>query len=376
MLLCSRMNVSELLTRAGNLLRNRVFRNVALWIGLFLLAHGMNVDNDRTLHYGILRSPWYWWVLSVGFVLQLILVFVNNLVLIPRLLVRKKRLAYAFWLVVHTGAISVCYTIGLKLAEAHIKVGNLQQVGMITSPVSTNWTPAVIWSEAWSYFVGNLIWVFVFSMAWYMNDYARQRRAAELAGRQQSETELAFLQSQLAPHFLFNTLNNIYSLALKESPAAAEAILKLSAILRSLLYESGSTLVPFDKEADLIRAYTDLELLRLRDSGRMNFTVRADRDYVLPPLLWLPVLENIFKHGTRIISDELFVDFSFTVSDDVLSIVGRNFVKECNDDAGRQKGIGLQNLRRRLDLLYPGRHSLHVACADHVFTTEVTVNLK
>ncbi len=369
------MNASAILTRAGNLLRNRVLRNVLLWPSLILLAHGMNVENDKEYHYGFLHSPWYWWVICTGFVLQLLLVFVNNLILIPRLLQRKKRLAYACWLALHVGWISVCYTIGLKMADAHIDVDKLQQVGMITSPVSTSWSAATLLSETWSYFVGNLMWVFVFSMAWYMNDYARQRRAAEQAKQQQTETELAFLQSQLAPHFLFNTLNNIYALTLKDSSAAPEAMLKLSAILRSLLYEGGTAVVPFEKEAGIIQAYTDLELLRLKDVGKMQFRVEADRDYALPPLLWLPVLENIFKHGTRIISDDMFVEFSFVIKESVLHIRGRNYCKEVPAAPPAEKGIGLQNLRQRLHLLFPGRHTIYAGCEDHIFTTEVTVNL-
>jgi hypothetical protein len=365
------MNASAVLTKAGNLLRNRVLRNVVLWIGLILLAHGMNVGNG----YADLRSPWYWWVIWTGFVLQLILVFVNNLVLIPQLLVRKKRLTYVLWLVLHVGIISICYTIGLKVAAAHIKINNLQQVGMITSPISTSWSAKTMLEESWSYFVGNLLWVFVFSMAWYMNDYARQRRAAEKAKQEQNETELAFLHSQLAPHFLFNTLNNIYALTLKESSAAPDAMLKLSAILRSLLYEAGNALVPFEKEASIIHAYTDLELLRLKDVGRMQFNVHADGAYMLPPLLWLPVLENIFKHGTRIISEELFVDFSFTIKEGILTICGRNYLKEAQASTGAEKGIGLQNLQRRLNLLYPDSHTFKAYSKDHIFTTEVTVKL-
>jgi hypothetical protein len=369
------MNASAILTKAGNLLRNRVLRNVLLWPSLILLAHGMNVENDKTYHYGFLHSPWYWWVLCTGFVLQLLLVLVNNLILIPRLLQRKQRLAYACWLVLHVGWISACYTIGLKMADAHIDVDKLQQVGMITSPISTSWSADTLLSETWAYFVGNLLWVFVFSMAWYMNDYARQRKAAELAKQQQTETELAFLQSQLAPHFLFNTLNNIYALTLKESSAAPDAMLKLSAILRSLLYEGGSATVPFEKEAEIIRAYTDLELLRLKDAGRLQFHVDADGEYAVPPLLWLPVLENIFKHGTRIISEDLFVDFSFVIKEGVLHIRGHNYCKEAQAMPLSEKGIGLKNLRQRLHLLFPGRHTIHAGCENHIFTTEVSVKL-
>jgi hypothetical protein len=370
------MNAPTILNKAGNLLRNRVLRNVVLWICLLLLAHGMNMENDKAHHYGFKNSSWYWWVFSICFVLQLILVFVNNLVLVPRLLVQRKRLAYMLCLLLHVGIVSFCFTIVMKIAAPHVDVSDLQQVNFVTSEISSSWSAASIWSETWSHFVGNLIWVFVFTMAWYMNDYSRQRKETELAKQQQSETELAFLHSQLAPHFLFNTLNNIYALTLKESSAAPEAMLKLSAILRSLLYESGNAMQPFEKEAGIIHAYTDLELLRIKDVSRMKFQVHADADYSLPPLLWLPVLENIFKHGTRIISEELFVEFSFIIKDDVLTICGRNYHKGMRNTSASEKGIGLENLQRRLNLLYPGRHTFSASHSDNIFTTEVVIKLK
>lgn len=369
------MNIRALVNKGGDLLRSRVLRNVILWAVLLFIAHGMNTENERAYHYGFLNSPWYWWVMLIGLVLQLLLVFVNNLVFIPRLLVQRRRIVYMLCLALHIGIISVIYTLGLKMAAAHLNVSDLQQVGMISSPVSTSWSLDALAEEAWNYFVGNAIWVFVFTMAWYMNDYARQRRAADKARQQQSETELAFLRSQLAPHFLFNTLNNIYALTLKESSAAPDAMLKLSAILRALLYESGKETVSFEKEADIIRAYADLELLRLKDTERFRFHISADHDYEIPSLLWLPVLENIFKHGTRIISEELFVDFSFVIKDGTLSILGRNYCKDMAATSKPEKGIGLKNLRRRLQLLYPDKHTFRAGCANHVFTTEVTVKL-
>lgn len=374
-LLCSAMNANAMLTRTGNLLRNRVLRNIALWATIFLLSHGMSMEEDALHHYGFKGSPWYWRVLLGSLALQLILTYVNNLVLVPRLLVKRRRLAYTVALFLLLACISVCYTLGFRIAATHINLSKMEMVAMPAVPIAPSWSMHAIREEAQSYFLGNLVWASLFTMAWYMNDYARQRRAADLARRQQAETELAALHSQLAPHFLFNTLNNIYALTLRESSAAPEAMLKLSAILRSLLYERGDALVPFEKEAALIHAYTDLELLRLKNLERMNIQVSADGEYSVPPLLWLPVLENIFKHGTRIISDELFVEFSFIITEGTLTICGRNYCKEAPVDGAVHKGIGLENLQRRLKLLYPGRHSFGAACRDHVFTTEVTVKL-
>lgn len=370
------MKASAFLTKAGKLLSGRVLRNVALWLVIFLLSHGMSMEADDLHHYGFRGSPWYWRVLLGSLALQLVLVYLNNLVLVPRLLARRRRLAYAASLALLLLIVSVCYALGYRVAAPHIDISKMELVAMPSVSAAPSWSMVSLREEIQSYFLGNLIWVSLFTMAWYMNDHTRQRKAADLARQQQAETELAFLQSQLAPHFLFNTLNNIYALTLRESAAAPEAMLKLSAILRSLLYERGEALVPFSKEAELIRAYTDLELLRLKNAERLQFTVDADADYPVPPLLWLPILENIFKHGTRVISDQLFVEFSCVARDGVLRICGRNYCKEASGTGAAEKGLGLQNLQRRLLLLYPGRHSFSAVCMDQVFTSELTVKLR
>ncbi len=369
------MTPRKLLIKTGDLLRNRILRNVLLWLSIFLFSHGMSMEADDLHHYGFRETPWYWKVMLGALGLQLIMVYVNNLLLVPRLLARRRRLAYAVCLAVLLLCISLCYTIGYKIAAPHINLSKMEMVAMPVESTDPSWSFSTIRAETQSYFLGNLIFVSLFTMAWYMNDYARQRKAADLARQQQAKTELAFLQSQLAPHFLFNTLNNIYALTLRESSAAPDAMLKLSDILRSLLYERGDALVPFEKEAGLIRAYTDLELLRLKNAERMNFQVSADGDYLVPPLLWLPILENIFKHGTRIISDELFVDFSFTVKAGTLRICGRNYCRAAPDRGALQPGIGLANMQRRLNLLFPGKHTFYTSCEDHTFIAEAIIQL-
>lgn len=364
-----------LLNRIGDLLRHRLLRNVLLWLLIFFLSHGMSMEADALHHYGFRGAAWYWRVLLGWLALQLTLVYVNNLVLVPQLLVKRRRWAYAISLFFLLAGVSLCCVIGYKAAALHIPVSKMELISAPSVDISPSWSLGVILSETWVYVLGNLIFVSLFTMAWYMNDYARQRKDAAEARAQQAQTELAFLHSQLAPHFLFNTLNNIYALSLRESGAAPEAMLKLAAILRSLLYERGDALVAFEKEASLIRAYIDLELLRLKNLERLRFEIDADNPYSVAPLLWLPILENSFKHGTRIISEQLFVEFSYVIKEGVLRIHARNYVKDGSPLPTQQRGIGLENLQRRLQLLYPDKHTYSASLKDHVFTCLVTVNL-
>jgi LytS/YehU family sensor histidine kinase len=217
----------------------------------------------------------------------------------------------------------------------------------------------------------------MFTMAWYMNDYSKQEKLVEETRKKQIETELSFLKSQINPHFLFNTLNNLYSLALKKSDTAPEAILKLSVILRYLLYDSNTEEVSFDKEKEIMQAYIDLELLRLADNDQLHFSISADNSCKVPPLLWLPVLENVFKHGTRFISTECFVDYRFMIQNNMLTIYAKNRYKNAAPSVESDKvgGIGLSNLRKRLNILYPQKHKINIMQDEDYYVTEVQVAL-
>jgi LytS/YehU family sensor histidine kinase len=187
--------------------------------------------------------------------------------------------------------------------------------------------------------------------------------------------ELAFLRNQLNPHFLFNTLNNLYGLALEKNENTPDSILKLSLILRYLVYESSLALVSFEKEKEIMHAYIELELLRLSDANNVSFFVTTDKDYSLPPLLWLPVLENIFKHGTRFITSELNIEYRCTAINDKLTIFSKNTFKPGMKQEKNGGGVGLTTLKKRLALLYPAKHSMSTITEGNFYTTNIEIDL-
>jgi two-component system LytT family sensor kinase len=226
-----------------------------------------------------------------------------------------------------------------------------------------------------TYAIGNIGWLFVFSLGWFMHDHTRQQKLLEAVQKKQMETELHFLKNQVNPHFLFNTLNNLYGLSLKNSDKGPDAILRLSSILRYMLYESNAQLVSFEREKEIMNAYIELELLRLPAGEDFHFNIEADRAYSIPPLLWLPVLENVFKHATRVIATHYFVDFRFVIKDNIVEIYSKNNYKagaKTNGDAG---GIGLDNSRKRLALLYPGRHKIETGKDEEYYTVQIKIEL-
>jgi len=204
------------------------------------------------------------------------------------------------------------------------------------------------------------------------NHNALKKRAQQLQIEKQ-EAELNYLKSQTNPHFLFNTLNNIYSLARDKSDLAPESIMRLSKILRYMLYEAGGKYIAVEQELTIIADYISLEKLRYDESLRVNFNYDVeDMKQSLPPLLLMPLVENAFKHGVSETRHRPFVDIHLSVAKRQLAFVVRN-----STDGGEvvvRENIGLANLRRQLELLYTD-HQLLVEQRGAEFFANLKINL-
>lgn len=182
--------------------------------------------------------------------------------------------------------------------------------------------------------------------------------------------ELDFLKSQLHPHFLFNSLNTLYSLALTKSKETPETILKLSGLLDYILYQVNEPTVEIKKEIDHISAYIDLEKTRFEDTLKVNFETTLDNeDYEIAPMLLMPFVENAFKHG-KAISVEQVVDAKLVVLQDHLTFTIHN---SCSDKAYKP-GLGLQNIQKRLAMLYPERHVLKFSQEVNMFKVNLEIS--
>ena len=170
------------------------------------------------------------------------------------------------------------------------------------------------------------------------------------------DQELNYLKKQIHPHFLFNTLNTIYSMAVRQSKDTPEVILKLSELLDYLLYQANKPTVALSKELDHIRSYIELERIRFSDSLRLTTDFEsADSELLIPPMLLIPLVENAFKHGQQQ-EGELKLTITCSYKDDVLLFTVLNSARrEQKKESG---GLGLDNLRKRLNLLFPDRHEL------------------
>ncbi|AKP53732.1 Putative signal transduction histidine kinase [Cyclobacterium amurskyense] len=179
--------------------------------------------------------------------------------------------------------------------------------------------------------------------------------------RQKIIKELNFLKNQLNPHFLFNALNNIYSLASRKSENTTPSIMLLSNMLRYVLYESGKDKVPIHQEVDFIKNYVNLEKLKFSDNNapqiKCYFSL-TNENYTVEPLLFITLIENAFKHGISYVTPSfILISFKEDNNEILLSVINSIGKRDDRNINTNKTGVGIENLKKRLKLLYPGKHS-------------------
>jgi len=205
---------------------------------------------------------------------------------------------------------------------------------------------------------------------WYKTEHKRK----ELE-KMHSEAELQNLKSQLNPHFLFNTLNNIYSLIAISSERAQEAVHVLSKLLRYILYDSSQPFVPVERDIDFVHNYIELMRIRLPNHAELKTDIQVSSLGVpIAPLLFISLIENAFKHGVSN-NKPSFIDICITSDNEHIKCSIRNsyFPKNEDDDSG--SGIGIVNLRRRLDLLYPNSYNFICERDGDIYISELAITL-
>ena len=213
-----------------------------------------------------------------------------------------------------------------------------------------------------------------------INDWFRNLREKQELEKRTMQSELRFLKSQINPHFLFNTLNSLYALTLKKSDNAPEIVIKLSEMMRYMLYECNEKQVPLVKEVNYLRNYLDLEKLRQGKTIDIQFTTEGHiGNQMIAPLMFIPFLENSFKHGLSNNLTEGFVHIRLTAdADRVTSVVENSKPEKMPTVHPKRKsgGIGLVNVKRRLNLLYPDRYKLNIEEHPKSYRVELEIDLR
>ncbi len=207
-----------------------------------------------------------------------------------------------------------------------------------------------------------------------LQQWLKVERTKEKIEKEMLQTELSFLKSQINPHFFFNTLNNIYSLAITGSDQTPSAILKLSAIMRYILAETKNDWVPLQNEIDFLNDYIDLQKVRLTQNVALTFTVEGNiSNQRVAPLIFIPFVENAFKYGVSTIEPS-FIHINIAIQNNtIIFSVKNSIVSNAGNSLTETTGIGIKNVERRLTLLYPAKHELKIKNEKNIFSVELTL---
>lgn len=297
----------------------------------------------------------------MGWFLQLLMAayfYYNFLYLVPRFFLKKKLLLYFLLLILGFVVISQLNVL----------------FSLATSGIIERRHPFNFWRTTFFPFYPSLLAFALSSMVritmeWFKNERQKKEMEAE-----KLSSELAFLKSQINPHFLFNNLNNICSLARKKSDETENAIIKLSQIMRYMLQDSKDEKVSLEKEVEYLQSFIELQRLRLPETVKIDFSIKGDPELLsIEPLLLIPFVENAFKHGVSYqeISEILI---RLDANENYLGFTVENHIsKHTSDDVEQGSGIGLKNVIRRLELLYPGKHKLEITDTGTHYTVKLQI---
>lgn len=295
-------------------------------------------------------------LLSISTFINFLLYPLTSFVIFYKVYSRQKKLALLYWFISISAIIFFRYSIEEWIFPQFFHFRNYADA----TPLFYYYSDNIFFACLFSAF--GVVYYFI------LNERMQQLRETQLQ-LTNKQTELSFLRSQINPHFLFNSLNNIYSLVYHKSDQSLNAIAKLSDLLRYMLYDTNEK-VPLQKELDYINRYMELQQMRLENAPLVHLNIAGNIDKTsVPPLLLIPFVENAFKHGdmknAQAMSINVFAD------DTALRFYMSNAVGQHQKDA--VGGIGLENVQRRLELLYPNRHSLHIQQTNDIFEVQLEI---
>lgn len=336
------------------LLQRRLVRHGLLWVLIFMLL--LLTEN---FELGIANSIAKQLINLANYIL---IVYFNLYYLIPNYLSQKTFFVYSILLIVGVGIISVLRALALYVlysghpTHQEYVLFNFDAILVINAFVAGGSTLLKIFS-----------------------DWMRHQRDKKELETQTMQSEIRFLKSQINPHFLFNTLNSLYALTLKKSDKAPEIVIKLSEMMRYMLYECNERRVLLRKEVNYLTNYIELEKLRQGQNVNIKFEVEGEvKEQQIAPLLLIPFLENSFKHGLNAQLHEGYVHIRLEIRDQevTLKIVNSKPNSQPLRIPGpRSGGIGLVNVKRRLDLMYPKMYKLNIEDRPDAYQVNLKLDL-
>jgi len=327
-----------------------------LWLFLFSLPYLLKPSYNNNPH----PEPHHNIVFDILYLLNctswIVLFYVNAHVLIPKLIFNKK---YWFYFLLKFGIIGALFFFNWLFFRIFL---NQLPFSFIVFLVFNIFPYIFIMTASTAYQM-------------FRNNLQTEKRTKEKE-TENLKTELLFLRSQVSPHFMFNVLNNMVSLARKKSDLLEPSLIKLSSLMRYMLYETDERKVSLEKEVDYLQSYIDLQQQRFGKNIKVQVCLhQVDGNYTIEPMLLIPFVENAFKHGTGVIADaQILIELS--VTNGMLQLMVQNkyddAAQETKDDTS---GIGLNNVKRRLNLLYPNHHTLLIRKSGGWYMVSLQLNL-
>lgn len=333
---------------------NKVVQHILFWIGIYVVYTfmlSMNDDPYRIMLVNLLHVILYALAYYLLRYIQMPYLYDKNKIILflASLMVSSVGL-YGLW---RLGLVSLEGIRGIRSDTHYIPMADFLIMAI------RFYSPAMVLLVLESHFEGK-----------------KERERMRRLEKEKMANELKFLKAQINPHFLFNTLNNLYSYVLTESPKAPDMILRLSGILDYVLYKSQKKTVPLSEEVQTIDHFIGLEKIRYGDRLAVDYKVKGDQSVPISPLLLLSLVENAFKHGASGDIDNPKINILIFENNKTIQFEGWNtksqYKGELND--AYKKGIGLSNIKRQLDLVYPNQHELMIEDLEKTFKVQLTIN--
>ncbi|MCX6149084.1 MAG: histidine kinase [Ignavibacteriales bacterium] len=342
--------------------KNRILLHILFWIGyvaLFTFQYGYSTKDYLVTLYGY----------CIYLPVLILAVYSNLYFIIPKYLLEKRYLLFYIFLFIS----AAIFTLLQRAAAYFIIAPLLYPPQVMASYIKFGFFyPYYLTTQLIAIYSVVIVAAFI---KLFKNWLDKERTAQQLS-KEKVETELMFLKSQIHPHFLFNVLNAIYALTLKKSDLAPEMVLKLSSLLDYMIYECNTECVPLCKEIKIINDYIELEKIRYGYKVKVQFKITGTTNGIyIAPLILFPLIENCFKHGINNEINNSWIDINMNASEDKLIFMVENS-SSCtlkNETGDGETGIGLNNVKRRLDLLYYNKHQFRIEKKENSFAINLEI---
>ena len=326
------------------------------------------------------------WVYYIGNIINGIIFYTNYLILVPRFFfgTRKHKyylsvllmLTFLYFVSDRSNELVFKYVPGRNQTEETFKPGDEVLKLKPPKPDDQHGRPPFREMHLFNFIFTSMFLVFFSVGMRVLERHSQTEKLQKELEKEKLNSELAFLKNQISPHFFFNTLNNIYSLISINAEDSQKAVLRLSKLMRYLLYDSEHGNTKLSNEIDFMNNYIDL--MKLRMSSKISFIVSFPEKYEdinIAPLIFIPFIENAFKHGISY-REKSFIDISMTIEKDLLKFrCANSLVKTREANGSDHSGIGLDNVTKRLNLLFPGKHDIKINKSDTEFEVLLRINL-